>query len=315
MLARWGGWGALWQVFDEDKSVWSKERSRLKELLSEEEYQAARLTTINAHYTDPALVAPIWGLLKRLGLSQGRVLEPGCGAGTFIGMAPAGVSLTGIELDPLTASIAAALYPLATIRAESFSDTRFTAGWFDGAVGNVPFADVVLHDPRYNQARLAMHNYFIVKSLELVRPGGVVAFLTSSFTMDAVNPAARRAMAARADLIAAVRLPTGAHRRAAGTDVVTDLVVLRRRGVDEPPRDAEWDKAVRCELPGPHGPEEVDLNEYWAAHPDHVLGRLEVAVGMHGVAGLVALTGDLGQTGARLERILDAVAEEALASG
>lgn len=315
MLARWGGWGALWQVFDEDKSVWSKERSRLKELLSEEEYQAARLTTINAHYTDPALVAPIWGLLERLGLSQGRVLEPGCGAGTFIGMAPAGVSLTGVELDPLTASIAAALYPLATIRAESFSDTRFPAGWFDGAVGNVPFADVVLHDPRYNQARLAMHNYFIVKSLELVRPGGVVAFLTSSFTMDAVNPAARRAMAARADLIAAVRLPTGAHRRAAGTDVVTDLVVLRRRGVDEPPRDVEWDKAVRCELPGPHGPEEVDLNEYWAAHPDHVLGRLEVAVGMHGVAGLVALTGDLGQTGARLERILDAVAEEALASG
>lgn len=281
-MARWGGWGALWQVFDEDKQEWTTERDQLKELLSDAEYKTARLTTINAHFTDPALVGPIWRAVERLGLSSGRVLEPGCGAGTFIGMAPPGVILTGVEFDPLTAAVAAGLYPSADIRAESFAATRFPTGYFDGAVGNAPFGDVVLHDPRYNQARLSLHNYFVVKSLELVRPGGVVAFLTSRYTMDAVNPAARRAMIAKADLIAAVRLPTGAHRRAAGTDAVTDLLILRRREPGERPRDAGWETTSPRTLPDEHGPETVKLNDYWEEHPDHVMARMELAIGMHG---------------------------------
>lgn len=160
----------MWQVFDDDKADWDTERARLRDLLSEQEWQAARLTTINAHYTDPALIAPIWGLVSRLGFSGGSVLEPGCGAGTSIGLAPESALMTGVELDPLTAAIARRLYPAADIRAESFAETRFPAGHFDAAVGNVPFADVVLYDPRYNQARLSLHNHFIVKSLELVRP-------------------------------------------------------------------------------------------------------------------------------------------------
>lgn len=315
VLAGWGGWGPLWQVFDESKTEWDDERDWLHDLLSEDEWRTARLTTINAHYTDPAFVGPIWSLVQRLGFVDGRVLEPGCGAGTFIGMAPDGAALTGVELDPVTAAIAARLYPTADIRAESFADTRFPAGHFDAAVGNVPFADVVLHDPRYNQARLSLHNHFIVKSLELVRPGGVVAVLTSRYTMDSVNPTARRAMLARADLVAAVRLPTGAHRRAAGTNAVTDLLVLRRRGEDEPVRGINWETTTEAEVPGPHGPETVLLNSYWLAHPEHVLGRFEVAVGMHQAASLEVRTDEPDRTGDRLDRLLAGVATQALAEG
>ncbi len=231
LLARWGGWGAqgVWQVLDEDRAEFAGVRAQLQGLLSPQELAAARLTTINAHYTDPAVVEQVWAAVGRLGFDQGRVLEPGCGSGTFIGYAPAGADMTGVELDPTTAAIAGLLYPSATVRAESFADTRFPKGHFDAAVGNVPFADVRLHDPRYNAAGLAMHNHFIVKSLQMVRPGGVVAVLTSRWTMDAANPAARAAIADLADLVSAVRLPSRTHWRIAGTEAVTDVLVLRRR--------------------------------------------------------------------------------------
>jgi adenine-specific DNA methylase len=160
------------------------------------------------------------------------VLEPGSGLGTFLGMAPEQARMTGVELDPVTAAISRALYPHAEVRGESFADTRLPEGSFDAAIGNVPFSDVTLHDPVHNPTRQSMHNHFILKSLRLTRPGGMVAVLTSQYTMDAQNPGARREMAMLADLVGAVRLPAGAHRRTAGTDVVTDLLILRRRQIE-----------------------------------------------------------------------------------
>ncbi len=177
---------------------------------------AAARTTVNAHYTDAAYVQAIWDALGELGFTGGRVLEPGCGSGTFIGLAPPGADMVGVELDPTTAAIARALYPNAQVLAESFADTRIPEGSFDAVVGNVPFADVVFIDPAHNPSKLSIHNHFIVKSLHLVRPGGLVAVITSRYTMDAHNPAARREIAALADLVGAVRLP-GAPTRAAGT--------------------------------------------------------------------------------------------------
>ncbi|WP_147915223.1 hypothetical protein [Ruania zhangjianzhongii] len=240
-MARWSSWGAIPQVFDESNGEWENEREQLRGLLSADEWAAARRTTLNAHYTDPAYVREIWTAVAGLGLTAGEVLEPGAGSGTFIGMAPAGVKMTGIELDPISATIARGLYPEAAVRTESFADTRLPRGVADAVVGNVPFGDIVLHDPEFNPGRHSMHNYFIIKALALTRPGGVVAVLTSRYTMDATNPAARREMNAMGDLVGAVRLPTGAHQRAAGTEAVTDLVILRRRMPGEPKRDTSWE--------------------------------------------------------------------------
>lgn len=319
MLARWGGWGAqgLWQVLDEEHAEFAAEREQLRQVLSPAEFDAARLTTINAHYTDAALVRVIWSAVEGLGLESGRVLEPGCGAGTFIGLAPDGLELTGVELDPTTAAIAGLLYPSAVIRAESFAQTRFPSGHFDAAVGNVPFGDVVLHDPRYNSQRLSMHNHFIVKSLDLVRPGGVVAVLTSRWTMDAANPAARRAIAERADLVTAVRLPSGAHRRAAGTEAITDLLLLRRREPGRELRDADWLTASPVELPGPDGAlEPARINDYWQQYPDQVLGRPVVAIGMHGAPGLrIDAEGPIEAVPAQLQERLELAVAAARARG
>jgi SAM-dependent methyltransferase len=229
VLARWSGWGAVPEVFDERRGDLAWARAQLADLLSLAELAAARRNTINAHYTGAVLATVIWTAARALGFESGQVLEPGCGSGNFIGLAPAGARMTGIELDPVTAGIAAALYPRARIAAESFADIRDPDGLYDLAIGNVPFGQVVLHDRRHNRSGLSMHNHFIVKSLQLTRPGGLVLLLTSRYTMDARNPAARREIAALADLVGAVRLPSGAHQRAAGTGVVTDLLILRRR--------------------------------------------------------------------------------------
>lgn len=276
MLARWGGWGAqgVWQVWDENRPEHAEHRERLQQLLSPAEVEAARLTTINAHYTDAAVVDAVWETVEMLGFDGGRVLEPGCGSGTFIGFAPDGAEMTGVELDPTTAGVASILYPLAMIRSESFADTRLPDGHFDAAVGNVPFSDVVLHDPRHNAGRLSMHNHFLVKSLHLVRPGGVVALLTSRFTMDATNPVARRAISDLADLVTAVRLPSGTHRRSAGTEAVTDLLVLRRREPGREPTDTSWLDTTQISLPTPGGGnEQVRINAFWARSPGRFWAR------------------------------------------
>ena len=289
VLARWSSWGAtgVAQVFDEDRPQYEAIRAELRELLPEAEYDAARRTMLNAHYTDASIVQAMWQAVQHLGFTGGTVLEPGCGSGTFIGAAPPSAQMTGVELDPTTAAIAQALYPTATVRPESFADTRYPAGHFDLAIGNVPFGDIVLHDPRYNAQRLALHNHFIVKSLDLTRPGGLVAVLTSRYTMDAGNPTARREFNARADLVAAIRLPSGAHKRAAGTEAVTDLLIFRRREPGATPLSTSWENTTMVDLEGPNGLESTRINSYWLDHPDRVLGTQKLAVGLHGIAGIV----------------------------
>mgnify|MGYP003450421797 FL=1 len=287
MLAQWSSWGAIPDVFDSAKPEWEAERGELRSLLSETEWAAAARTTLNAHYTDPMLVKHIWRALASLGLDSGQVLEPGSGLGTFVGLAPDAAQVTGVELDPVTALISQRLYPHATIRNESFADTRIPEACFDAAVGNVPFGKTTLLDPVHNATKQSMHNHFIIKSLRLTRPGGLVAVLTSQFTMDARNPGARREMNALADLVGAIRLPRRTHSRTAGTDAITDLLILRRREDGEPPRDFSWETVTRVTLDG----EEVHLNRYFDEHPERVLGRIELRRGQFGPE--LTVTGEL----------------------
>jgi N12 class adenine-specific DNA methylase len=278
-LARWAGWGAVPEVFDEANTRFTSVRAELRPLLSEKEWAAARRTTINAHYTSAEVVQAIWSVVQDLGFAGGRVLEPGCGSGNFIGFAPQGCVITGIELDPVTAGIAAALYPAATIVSESFADTVLADGEMDLVVGNVPFGKITLHDRSHNAGGHSIHNHFIIKSLDLTRPGGLLAVVTSRFTLDAQNDAARRDMAERADLLGAVRLPAGTFRAASGTDVVTDVVILRRRLPGQAHSGESWlHLAPVATVDG-----EVVINEYFAAHPEKVLGELRRVNGQYGV--------------------------------
>lgn len=232
VLAGWSGWGAVPEVFDRRTDTYLRERQHLLDVLGPEAYHAAEASVLNAHYTDPAIASAVWQALRDAGFSGGRVLEPGCGSGTFIGLAPVEAVMVGVENDPITAAVASALYPSAQIRAEGFESTRIPARSFAATVGNVPFGQFTVYDPAHNPQRHSIHNHFILKSLDLTAPGGYVVVLTSRFTLDSVDRRARIAMAARADLLGAVRLPTGAFRRVAGTEVVTDLLVLRRRDQD-----------------------------------------------------------------------------------
>ncbi|GAW47930.1 MULTISPECIES: SNF2-related protein [unclassified Nocardioides] len=290
VLARWSGWGSLPEVFD-DTVRHSDDAQRARDLLEGRVRAAAARTTLNAHYTDAALVQAVWTALGEAGFDRnagGRVLEPGCGSGTFIGFAPEHVrDVIGVELDPTTARVAALLYPGAEVREESFAETRLPAASRDLVIGNVPFGDVVPHDSRYNRDRMSLHNYFIYKSLHLVRPGGVVAVLTSRWTMDATNPAAREAFASMADLVTAVRLPGQTHQQAAGTDAITDLLVFRRRGEGEEPFDLvpNW-RGVESLPSFRAGPgledAEVTLNSVFVQQPARVLGRLTSRMGRFG---------------------------------
>jgi len=290
VLARWSGWGSLPEVFDDDARH-NADATRARQLLQGRARAAAARTTLNAHYTDAALVKAVWSALGAAGFDEsagGRVLEPGCGAGTFIGFAPDHVrDVVGVELDPTTARVASLLYPSADIRSESFAETRLPEGRLDLVIGNVPFADVVPHDSTHNRLGLSLHNYFIYKSLHLVRPGGVVAVLTSRWTMDAANPKARDAFADMADLVAAHRLPNHTHHQAAGTDVITDVLVFRRRIAGEEPvgltsgwRDVE---PLPSKWAGPRLEDaEVTLNSLFAQQPGRVIGGLTSRTGRFG---------------------------------
>jgi N12 class adenine-specific DNA methylase len=271
-------------VFDETRDDFADEREQLKTLLSDTEWRAASRTTLNAHYTDAALAGVMWDFITVAGFGADgltRVLEPGCGAGTFLGLAPdTATQLIGVELDPTTAAIAAQLYPHADIRSQSFAETRIPNGSIDLVIGNVPFAKIALHDRLHNPNGHSLHNHFILKSLALTRPGGVVAVLTSHYTMDATNPAARREIAAMADLVAAVRLPMSAHQRAAGTQVITDVLVLRRRDPAEKPAEAtSWETTVAI---GGDAARRVSINRYFAEHPERVIGTTGIRSGQFG---------------------------------
>ncbi|WP_458115958.1 hypothetical protein [Arthrobacter sp. D2-10] len=317
VLARWGSWGAsgVAEVFDESRSEYEADRAELRELLSEDEYRAANRTVINAHYTDPALATEIWQTLNTLGFDGGRVLEPGSGAGTFIGLAPESATMTGVELDPITAGISQALYPDADIRAESFADTRLPAGYFDAAVGNVPFAKTRLHDPRHNAGSHSMHNHFIIKSLDLTRPGGVVGVISSAFTLDAQNPAARREIYETADLLGAVRLPTGAHRRAAGTDALTDVLIFRKRLLGEEPLNPQWLESHALPIEDGAGQDLARMNAYFIDNPGRVLGEPVVGNGMYGSATLTVRNEDLRSVPEQLHQQLQDIARAAVDAG
>lgn len=270
-LARWSSWGALSKIFDDADVEWADDRTRLRGLLDPDAWSAARRTTLNAHYTDPRVVTGIWKALQGLGFTGGRVLEPGCGSGNFIGAAPPlPIDWVGVELDPTSAAICAQLYPSASILAQGFETTDLSDASFDAAVGNVPFGSVALHDRRHNPTGESIHNHFLIKALHLCRPGGLVAVITSRYTLDARNPQARATMSELADFVTAIRLPGATHRHVAGTEVVTDLVVLRRRSPGEPANDAgAWRSTATLDTAD--GP--VAVNQWFVDHPELILGE------------------------------------------
>ena len=288
ILARWAGWGAVPNIFDERKTEFASRREELRTLLDPTEWNRARKTTLNAHYTDPRVVEQVWAAMRALGFNGGRVLEPGSGSGTFIGYRPEGTDMVGVELDSTTAAISKYLYPDADVRSESFGETRVPNDAFDATVGNVPFGNFPVFDPIHNSDGHNIHNHFILKSLNLTRPGGIVAVMSSRYTLDSLDDKARKAMFEQADLIGAVRFPNGSHARIAGTDVIEDLLIFRKRLPGEDPQaDDSWLTARKRDLNG----WEVGVSDYFTKHADRVLGTLTARKGRYG--GEVAVEGDV----------------------
>lgn len=279
VLSQWAGWGALPGIFDEDDPVWVRERAELRTLVDEAGWEAARRSTLNAHYTGQQVASALWGAVVQLGFLGGKALEPGCGAGAFMAATPKHLTVdwTGVELDPTTAAVCAALNPQARVLAQGFERTRLDAD-FDLAIGNVPFGKFALHDPEHNAGKHSVHNHFVLKSLRLVKPGGLLAFVTSRYTLDSENSKARDEMAALADLVGAVRLPKGTFGKVAGTDVVADLLILRRRVEGETPGDSAWANAVDYKLDG----RSSTLNQWFKEHPEYLLGRMAWVSGPYG---------------------------------
>ena len=276
ILSQYVGWGGLADAFDPDKDSWAKEYKELKGLLSEDEYAAARASTLNAHYTSPTVIRAIYDAVEQMGFTTGNILEPSCGVGNFFGMLPesmAGSKLYGVELDSITGRIARQLYPEATITVAGF-ETTSQRDFYDLAVGNVPFGNYKVNDKAYNNLGFSIHNYFFAKALDQVRPGGVVAFVTSRFTMDSKDSTARKYLAQRADLLGAVRLPNNAFKANAGTEVVSDILFLQKleRPID---REPEWVQVGQT-------PEGFTVNQYFVDHPDMVLGELSAESTQYG---------------------------------
>ncbi len=282
VLVKYVGWGAMPQVFDVDSSDWRKEQVRLSNLLSDEEHRSARSTTLNAHYTSPAVIGAMYQAAERFGFHGGRVLEPACGIGHFIGSLPEGMlrcsTVTAVEIDPLTARIAKALYPDADIRAQPFEQTKLADGFYDLAVSNVPFGDYTVHDPRWNSLKLPIHDYFFAAALEKVRPGGLVMFITSRGTMDKLDSTLREMLSARTELLGAIRLPNDAFKRNAGTEVTTDIVMLRKLRAGEVPTGPAWKETAS--YTNDIG-EAFTINEYFAARPEMMLGQLRLTGRMY----------------------------------
>jgi N12 class adenine-specific DNA methylase len=304
VLARWAGWGGLPEVFDDNKPEYAKEREELRGLLSDSEWAEARRNTLNAHYTSPVVVQALWKAVGDLGFDGGRVLEPGSGSGTFIGYAPADAEMVGVELDSTTAAISRALYPHATIRNESFADTRIPSGSFDATIGNVPFGRFALADRVHNPGRKqSIHNHFITKSLALTKPGGLCTVLTSRYTLDAKDKSARKRMAEMGDLVGAVRLPTDSHLKTSGTDVIEDILIFRRREPGaEPLTPQDWVTSTKRDIAG----FQIPTNDYFTHHPEQVLGEVTAEKGRYGSGSLIVKGDkDMAGLGAALGRITD----------
>ena len=268
VLSQYVGWGGLADAFDPGKDNWAKEYAELKGLLSEDEYAAARSSTLNAHYTSPTVIRSIYDAVERMGFHSGNILEPSMGVGNFFGMLPDTLQdsrLYGVELDSITGRIAQKLYPQADITVAGF-ETTDRRDFYDLAVGNVPFGQYKVNDKAYNKLGFSIHNYFFAKAIDQVRPGGVVAFVTSRYTMDSKDSTARKHIAERADLLGAIRLPNNAFRANAGTDVVSDIIFLQKR---DRPADIEpdWVQLGKTE-------DGFAINQYFVDHPEMVLGEL-----------------------------------------
>ena len=268
VLSQYVGWGGLSDAFDPDKGNWAKEYTELKGLLSEDEYAAARSSTLNAHYTSPTVIRGIYDAVERMGFHSGNILEPSMGVGNFFGMLPDSMAdsrLYGVELDSITGRIAKKLYPQADITVAGF-ETTDRRDFYDLAVGNVPFGQYKVNDKAYNKLGFSIHNYFFAKAIDQVRPGGVVAFVTSRYTMDSKDSTARKHMAERADLLGAIRLPNNAFKANAGTEVVSDIIFLQKR--DRPiDHEPDWVQLGKTE-------DGFAINQYFVDHPEMVLGQL-----------------------------------------
>ena len=268
VLSQYVGWGGLADAFDPGKDSWAKEYAELKGLLSEDEYAAARSSTLNAHYTSPVVIRSIYDAVEKMGFQSGNILEPSMGAGNFFGMLPTSMAdsrLYGVELDSITGRIAKKLYPQADITVAGF-ETTDRRDFYDLAVGNVPFGQYRVNDKAYNKLGFSIHNYFFAKAIDQVRPGGIVAFVTSRYTMDSKDSTARKHMAERADLLGAIRLPNNAFRANAGTDVVSDIIFLQKR--DRPiDHEPDWVQLGKTE-------DGFAINQYFVDHPEMVLGEL-----------------------------------------
>ena len=276
VLSQYVGWGGLADAFDPGKDSWAKEYAELKGLLSEDEYAAARSSTLNAHYTSPVVIRSIYDAVEKMGFQSGNILEPSMGAGNFFGMLPTSMAdsrLYGVELDSITGRIAKKLYPQADITVAGF-ETTDRRDFYDLAVGNVPFGQYRVNDKAYNKLGFSIHNYFFAKAIDQVRPGGIVAFVTSRYTMDSKDSTARKHMAERADLLGAIRLPNNAFKANAGTDVVSDIIFLQKR---DRPADIEpaWVQLGQTE-------DGFTLNSYFVDHPEMVLGNLKLESTQYG---------------------------------
>ena len=276
VLSQYVGWGGLADAFDPNKENWSAEYTQLKELLSEDEYAAARASTLNAHYTSPTVIRGIYDAVEHMGFRSGNILEPSMGVGNFFGMLPdsmAGSRLYGVELDSITGRIAQKLYPRADITVAGF-ETTDRRDFYDLAVGNVPFGQYKVNDKAYNKLGFSIHNYFFAKAIDQVRPGGIVAFVTSRYTMDSKDSTARKHMAERADLLGAIRLPNNAFRANAGTDVVSDIIFLQKR--DRPiDHEPDWVQLGKTE-------DGFAINQYFVDHPEMILGVLSTESTQYG---------------------------------
>ena len=276
VLSQYVGWGGLADVFDPNKENWSAEYTQLKGLLTEEEYAAARASTLNAHYTSPVVIRAIYDAVEKMGFQSGNILEPSMGVGNFFGMLPDSMTssrLYGVELDSITGRIAQKLYPQANITVAGF-ETTDRRDFYDLAVGNVPFGQYKVSDKAYNKLGFSIHNYFFAKTIDQIRPGGVIAFVTSRFTMDSKDSTARKYMAERADLLGAIRLPNNAFKANAGTEVVSDIIFLQKR---DRPADIEpaWVQLGKTE-------DGFAINQYFVDHPEMVLGNLELESTQYG---------------------------------
>ena len=276
VLSQYVGWGGLADAFDPGKDSWAKEYAALKGLLSEDEYAAARSSTLNAHYTSPTVIRSIYDAVERMGFHSGNILEPSMGVGNFFGMLPDSMAdsrLYGVELDSITGRIAKKLYPQADITVAGF-ETTDRRDFYDLAVGNVPFGQYKVNDKAYNKLGFSIHNYFFAKAIDQVRPGGIIAFVTSRYTMDSKDSTARKHMAERADLLGAIRLPNNAFRANAGTDVVSDIIFLQKR--DRPiDHEPDWVQLGKTE-------DGFAINQYFVDHPEMILGVLSTESTQYG---------------------------------